>query len=209
MDKKHIFKEFQIHLMNDSIPSNYFNNNLKNEYFNFNPFNMLKKLTDVPQSPKFHPEGSVWNHTMLVIDTAATYKNFSKNPIVFMWAALLHDIGKADTTKILKKGKITSYDHDKLGQILSKKFLKELTDDTKIIDEVSLLIKWHMQPLFVVKDLPFKDIESMKSEVSIDEIALLSLCDRLGRGNMSYEKIEEEKQNIKYFLQKCSKVYTN
>jgi tRNA nucleotidyltransferase (CCA-adding enzyme) len=144
-----------------------------------------------------------------VIDTAATYKNFSKNPIVFMWAALLHDIGKADTTKILKKGKITSYDHDKLGQILSKKFLKELTDDTKIIDEVSLLIKWHMQPLFVVKDLPFKDIESMKSEVSIDEIALLSLCDRLGRGNMSYEKIEEEKQNIKYFLQKCSKVYTN
>lgn len=41
---------------------------------------------------------------------------------------------------------------------------------------------------FVNKNLPFKDIESMVKEVSIKEIALISLCDRLGRGGMSEGK---------------------
>ncbi len=38
-----------------------------------------------------------------------------------MWGALLHDLGKAPTTKI-RKGKITSYDHDKVGAELVRNF---------------------------------------------------------------------------------------
>lgn len=29
---------------------------------------MLRKLKSTVQSPKYHPEGNVWNHTLLVID---------------------------------------------------------------------------------------------------------------------------------------------
>ena len=49
-----------------------------------------------------------------------------------------------------------------------------------------------MQPLFVNKNLPFK------------EIALISLCDRLGRGGMSEGKREEEIKAIDLFIEKCS-----
>ena len=60
-----------------------------------------------------------------------------------------------------------------------------------------------MQTLFVMKDLPFGDVKRMTSEISIKEIALLSQCDRLGRGELSESKISEEKENIKAFIRKC------
>ncbi len=121
-----------------------------------------------------------------------------------MWAALLHDIGKAPTTKI-RKSKITSYDHDKIGKKLTEQFLKELNCDDEFIKNVAVLVRWHMQPLFISKDMPFSDIRNMTREVSLEEIALLSICDRLGRGEMSEYKIKEEKKSIELFLKKVNK----
>jgi len=166
------------------------------------PFTFLRALVDTEQSPLHHPEGNVWKHTMLVVDTAAKIKRLSENPRAFMWGALLHDLGKGTTTRI-KKGKITSYDHDKVGAELCRKFLEEFTDEAEFIEQVTALVRWHMQTLFVVKNLPFGDIKGMSLDVSIKEIALLSQCDRLGRGELNESKIKEEKENIKSFIRKC------
>ncbi len=163
---------------------------------------MLHCLKDTNQSPKHHPEGNVWNHTLLVVDEAANVKSKSKNPRVFVWAALLHDIGKPATTKN-HKGKITAYDHDKVGAKLTEEFLSQLTDEKDFIAAVTQLVRWHMQILFVVKDLPFGDIHTMKQSSDINEVALLGLCDRLGRTNVNKSA---EENNIRLFLQKCSKV---
>ncbi|OPJ57040.1 HD domain-containing protein [Alkalithermobacter paradoxus] len=202
-DIKEFFEEIDKHLMNDEKPSIYFNQLLENEeLFRKYPFSFISDLEKVPQSPVHHPEGSVWNHTMLVVDNAARRKEDSKNPKVLMWSALLHDIGKTSTTKV-RKEKITSYDHDKVGKELAVEFLSKFVSDKKFIEDVSNMVRWHMQTLFVVKELPFSDIKAMVSEVSVDEIALLSLCDRLGRGNMNNDKINEERENIKAFLLKC------
>ena len=199
------FIEFDTHLVNDKKPSNYFLELSKTGIFEVKyPYTLLGDLMKVPQSPKHHPEGSAWNHTMLVLDYAGEIKHLSQNPKVLMWSALLHDLGKASTTK-LTKGRITSYDHDKLGERLSEKFLTELTVDDEFIKQVSKMVRWHMQILFVTKGLPFADIRKMASEVSIDEVALLGLCDRLGRGNMTLEKRLEEERSIVTFLEKCRK----
>ena len=162
------------------------------------------RLKEVEQSAQHHPEGSVWNHTMMVVDEAAKRKESSENPDVFMWAALLHDLGKKPTTK-LRKGRITSYDHDVEGAKIARKFLEEIGLDNEFVDKVSYLVRWHMQLLFVLKDLPFADIKNMILEVSPKEIALLSLCDRLGRGEMTPEKIKEEEENIRKFIEKVNK----
>lgn len=198
--EKLLFEEIENHLMNDDKPSEYieriFNGHSDYSY----PYNMLYRLKQTGQSPKHHPEGNVWNHTMLVVNEAAKLKNRSSEPRAFMWAALLHDIGKPDTTRI-RNGKITSYDHDKAGAKLAQKFLKALTDDSSFIESVVALVRWHMQILFVVNDLPFADIKSMKNQTDVNEIALLGLCDRLGRLNPDKTI---EKENIKIFLQKCT-----
>src|SRR5699024_3083156 len=105
-------------------------------------------------------------------------------------------IGKPKATKI-RKGRITSYDHDKIGADLTEKFLIEFTDDTKFINEVVAMVRWHMQILFALKKFPFADLETMKREVDVKEITLLGLCDRLGRLGAD---TEEELDNINKFL---------
>jgi putative nucleotidyltransferase with HDIG domain len=194
--------------MNDDKPSEYFNHILENtELMEEYPLAMLSDLVDTEQSPEHHPEGNVWNHTMLVVDNAAEKKGESRNPRVFMWAALLHDLGKAPTTCI-RNGRITAYSHDIEGEKLAKAFLKEYIEDEKLIREVSKLVRWHMQTLFVVKNMPFADIDAMAEQTSIDEVALLSLCDRLGRGEIDDHKEKEERNNVDIFLRK-SKEYLN
>jgi len=198
-----IFEEFEKHLMEDEKPSIYFNEILNDEsIFTEYPFTLLSSLVATQQSPEHHPEGNVWIHSMLVIDNAAKVRELSENPRAFMWGALLHDLGKGSTTKI-RKGKITSYDHDRAGAELCRKFLESFTKEGKFINQVTALVRWHMQTLFVMKNLPFGDVKKMSSEVSIKEIALLSQCDRLGRGEISESKIKEEKENIKAFILKC------
>lgn len=192
--------EINNHLLMDDKPSEYFNSILEVPIFKKYPFSILYNLKLAEQSPVHHPEGNAWKHTMLVIDNAANIKNKSKDDRAFMWAALLHDIGKPPTTKN-KKGKITSYDHEKIGAVMAREFLEELTSDEKFIDKVCALVRWHMQILHVVKNMSFSNIKAMKEETDINEIALLGYCDRMGRKNPN---IEKEKQNIEIFLQKCN-----
>lgn len=197
-----LFEEIAYHLMEDEKPSDYLTNLQDNHIFmNENPFTMLSDLKGVGQTPIHHPEGSVWNHTLLVVDQAAMRKGMSENPQVFMWVALLHDIGKKDTTRV-RKGKITSYDHDKVGAKQVVDFLKEFSDDKAFVNQVAHMVRWHMQILFVVNNAQFADISEMKKQVSVKEIALFGLCDRLGRGKVN-EK--EEKENVRIFLEKCQK----
>ncbi len=162
------------------------------------PFNKIKRLNKIEQSPKYHPEGSVLNHVFLVVDLASEYKIYSNDEKVFMWAALLHDIGKLTTTRV-RKNRITSYNHDSEGENIAMDFLNELTNDEKFKQKVSKLVRWHMQPLFYDKNLPFFQPQDMINDVEYKEIALLSLCDRLGRGNLSEDSIKHEKERIEKF----------
>lgn len=205
-DNKDLYNDFNFHLLHDEKPSKYFNKLVQTEdRLKCYPFSMLYELIATPQTHMHHPEGSVWNHTMLVTDLAAEKKNNSEDARSFMWAALLHDIGKAPTSKI-RKDRITSYDHDKVGEVMCKKFLYEFTDDKTFVEKVSSLVRWHMQTLFVLKDLPFADVDSMLKEVSLQEISLLSLCDRTGRGDMTTEKRKSEEKDISDFVKKCKNI---
>jgi putative nucleotidyltransferase with HDIG domain len=163
------------------------------------PFSMLSRLKEIPQSPKHHPEGNVWNHTMLVVDEAARQKSRSKDPAAFMWAALLHDVGKADTTDS-SKGRITAYNHEKAGAAQAEIFLKDFLDDHDLIRRIVSLIRWHMQILFVVKSMQFADIKGMLKEAEAEEVALLGYCDRMGRLGAD---AQAEQENVKIFLAKC------
>ena len=165
------------------------------------PFDMLYKLKDVPQSKVHHPEGDVWVHTLMVVDEAAKIKDKSKNKRNFMWAALMHDVGKFDTTRE-RKGKITAYDHDKVSARKTEEFFKFFKEDEDFIKDVVALVRWHMQPLFVVKNLPFADIENMLKEVDIEELSMLCQCDRIGRGKLEKKRIVEEKENMEIFKRK-------
>ncbi|WP_312693151.1 HDIG domain-containing metalloprotein [Caproiciproducens sp.] len=197
--KQNLYEEMEHHLLADDRPSAYFEELEKEGALRECPFAMLHDLKNAEQSPQHHPEGNVWNHTMLVVDEASKVKAESSDERAFMWAALLHDIGKPGTTRI-RRGKITSYDHDSLGAKMAAEFLKQFSSEETFIKKVTALVRWHMQLLFVVNGLPFADVENMKQQTSVQDVALLGLCDRLGRLNASRDKEEE---NVRIFLEKC------
>lgn len=194
------FEEMERHLLSDETPSRFLSSQTDSPALREYPFHLLKQLQSTPQSPLHHPEGSAWNHTLLVVDEAAKVKEESSDPRAFMWAALLHDIGKPSTTA-RRKGKITSYDHDKEGAKLTEEFLRFFTADTAFIERVTQLVRYHMQILFVGKNLPFADVQGMKQNADIREIALLGLCDRLGRKGADRRREEE---NIRTFMKKAN-----
>lgn len=200
MTAKQLFLSIDTHLTTDEKPSEFLNEVYDIPAFRQYPFDMLRKLRQTEQSPEHHPEGNVWNHTMLVVDEAAKVKEKSKNRRVLMWAALLHDIGKPSTFRI-KKGRITAYGHDKAGEPLAREFLRFFSEDESFVREVSRLVRYHMHMLYVIKDLPFADVQGMKRNTDLHELALLCLCDRLGRTNADRK---QEETAVKQFLQKCS-----
>ncbi len=202
MKSDEIFNEVSEILLKSMKPSEDIKRLIKEGKFDEKPFKDIKSLELIDQNPKFHPEGSVLNHILLVVDMASEVKELSKDQKVFMWSALLHDIGKLTTTKI-RKGRITSYNHDVEGEKIGLNFLKSLTDDQEFNEKVSKLIRWHMQPLFFDKNLPFFEPQNMLNDVEYKEVALLSFCDRLGRGKLNEQAIKKEKQNIEKFEEYC------
>ncbi len=188
--KYELFDEMTRHLLEDDKPSYYINKQAGEGGLAEHPFSMLLKQKDTQQEPKHHPEGNVWKHTMLVVDEAAKVRVRSNEPKVFMWAALLHDIGKPDTTK-RRGGKLTSYDHDKVGERLAAEFLEQCLKDREFIKSVAVLVRYHMHILYVLKNLPYADMKGLLRSVDVNELALLCLCDRLGRGKAD-EKAEHQ-----------------
>lgn len=198
------FLEIEKILLQEEKPSIYIEELLKSGKLNKYPFSMISDLKKIPQNPKYHPEGNVFNHVMMVIDEGIQYRDEATDKRAFMWGLLLHDIGKTPTTK-MRKGRLTSHNHDKVGAVMAREFMEYFQEDDKFIALVSSFVRWHMQSLYVNKNLPFKEIDKMVREVNVNDIVLFSLADRLGRGGVDKYKRREVVNNIKNFEKIISK----
>ena len=108
-------------------------------------FPEVEALIGVAQNPKFHAEGDVWTHTMLVLDAAAGQRHKVREPYALMLAALTHDFGKAICTEIID-GVIHAYGHETEGLPLAEQFLHRLTGEKRLTDHVLKLVEFHMKP---------------------------------------------------------------
>lgn len=144
----------------------------------------VENLIDVPQEPLHHPEGDVFEHTMMVLDEATAYKDKAERPDFFMVAALCHDFGKPMTTKFDEiKQKITSYDHDKMGVLPVEQFIKRIYNDNHMECYVAEMTKLHMMPI--------RQVDNQSSQKSFmhlfdksrhpEELILLVKADNDGR----------------------------
>ena len=74
-------------------------------------FPEIQALQSTPQDPQWHPEGSVWNHTVHVCDAMLELPEWRQadetTRIVLLLAALTHDLGKPQTTQqAIKEGQM-------------------------------------------------------------------------------------------------------
>ena len=204
MNKKELFYNIEDHLLHDEKPSIYLNDLKENGYLDKEPFVFLKRLEKANQSPKHHPEGNVWIHTMMVIDEGVKLRNKVSDPAAFMWALLLHDIGKFSATRF-RNGRITSYEHDKIGENEARLFLTQCVDDEEFIEKVQKLVRYHMHLLFFSNNMKYGNEKGMLKEADLDLLVAVFQCDRIGRGGIG----EKEKKDILDQIEKFKNTYMN
>lgn len=192
-------EELEKILLTYENPSKYFislkYNNSLDKYFP-----EIGDLVGVIQSPIHHPEGDVFNHTMMVIDEAAKLKSKAKNTLGFMYSALCHDFGKVITTTTKEDGKIISYNHERAGLKLVKKFLDRITDaeDDELRKYILNMVEFHMQPNQLAnQNSKLKSTRKLFSKsICPHDLVLLAKADSLGRSvNQDYSLNEAYLEN--------------
>ena len=114
-------------------------------------FPELQAMVGVPQDPEWHPEGTVWEHTLLVVDEAAALRTGDEHEdLVLLLGALCHDVGKPGTT-IEVDGRIRSPCHEAEGVPLAEAFLRRLRAPLDVTRQVATLVDNHLAPAQLVK----------------------------------------------------------
>jgi len=106
---------------------------------------ILPELLDMigcEQPPQFHPEGDVWNHTMLALDEVKKLEP----SLEVLWATLLHDVGKPSVRVWDEKDKRFRFNrHEKKSVDIAKDILSRLKFSNHFQDRVCDLIGDHMR----------------------------------------------------------------
>ncbi|MEL6671576.1 MAG: HD domain-containing protein [Bacteroidota bacterium] len=114
------------------------------------PAALVEALKKTEQNPRYHAEGNVYNHILLVLKQIEEYLDrfdlTEEERIVLYWTGLLHDIGKATATK-WQNGRWKAHGHEIAGIAPAREILlnqPEITSQQrkKILD----LVRWHSVP---------------------------------------------------------------
>ncbi len=153
-------------------------------------FPEIQALIGVPQNPKYHPEGDVYTHTMLVLDVAAALHDRARQPMAFMLAALTHDLGKSVATQVQPDGRITAYEHELLGLDIVDRQLRRITNNKQVIAAVLNHVKLHMRPnmLAGANSKKRKSREMFDLSLCPEDLILLSRADATGKLDAPYDE---------------------
>ena len=149
-------------------------------------FPELDALRNVPQDPRWHPEGDVWIHTLMCIDRAAEMREGESEDAPLMWATLCHDLGKPERTRI-EEGEIRSLGHDIKGSELSGRFLGRLQAPSMLIGQVAALVRYHLAPaLYIAQEAGPRGYRRLarrlgQAGASLDLLERLARADHFGR----------------------------
>jgi tRNA nucleotidyltransferase (CCA-adding enzyme) len=148
----------------------------------------MRPLVGCPQEPEWHPEGDVWTHTLMVIDTARALNGDLDRPrlITVMLGAVTHDLGKPPTTALVD-GRIRSLDHEQAGVEPAGRLLDRLNvhtvDGFPVRDQVLGLVAQHLKPGMFHKAPNVGDgaFRRLAQKVDLELLARLARADCLGR----------------------------
>ena len=170
----------------------------------------LAALITVPQEFMWHPEGTVFEHTMQTLDAAAVQQySTNQEKLLILYAALCHDLGKAYTTQVIK-GRIRSFGHEIAGVGLSRSLLKRITHAYSILDTVPVLVRYHMQPLQYISSgalsSAYKRLAvKLAPYASLYLLIRLAQADRQGRNYYKGHPLESSIPDVELFKERAQK----
>ncbi|MEI6564553.1 MAG: CCA tRNA nucleotidyltransferase [bacterium] len=103
-------------------------------------------MQGVEQPPEYHPEGDVFQHTLVMLNQMRT------DDYRLAWAVLLHDVGKPPTAQ-LKEGRWRFECHAKVGSEAARAILDRLKFSCDDRDAITFMVGNHMR---------FIDVKTMR-----------------------------------------------
>lgn len=111
---------------------------------------VFERMAETKQDPVWHPEGSVWRHTMWGCDEAAMIAMREglgdDDRLVVIIGELLHDTGKTDTTALGEDGHVHSHGHAETGVAYVGSCLTAMGLD-RYADAVEKMVRYHHHPM--------------------------------------------------------------
>ena len=107
----------------------------------------ISAMKGVAQPPQYHPEGDVWNHTLLLLENLPHPCSRTQ-----AWGALLHDVGKPPTFRVAPD-RIRFDGHVEVGVKMAEEICRRLRFSGADTAQILALIKNHMR---------FADLPRMK-----------------------------------------------
>jgi len=142
------------------------------------------------QDAKFHAEGDVWTHTVMVAEELRRHRD-ALAILPDRWrglflAALLHDIAKpaTRTEEVDASGRLCvhHYGHSRLGATMAWEFLWHLGLPRAIREQVFHLVRWHQRPFHLTFSSTLERDIVLFSQVGVwSELLALAHADNRGR----------------------------
>jgi poly(A) polymerase len=142
----------------------------------------------VEQPAEFHPEGDVFTHVKLMLDSLPA------NPSVTLaLAILLHDVGKPPTFE-RAPDRIRFHEHDKVGAVMTEAILRRLRFSNEEIDRVVTCVAEHMRFRHVQEMRASKVKALLARETFADELELHRLDCLSSHGSLENVEFLRRKQ---------------
>ncbi len=179
-------------------------------------FPPLQTLVTTPQRPDYHPEGSVFEHTMQSLDAAARFTLYQDGPtmtagqekLMLLLAALCHDLGKPATTD----AQLRAYGHDRAGVLPAQELLKCMTNDQGLIKAVCIMVRNHLHPFQLVQEKSspqaYKRLAAkIAPAVTLRQLGMLALADWQGRNGAGPLPLDQYYDVYQAFMEKAENAY--
>jgi tRNA nucleotidyltransferase/poly(A) polymerase len=132
----------------------------------------VARMRGVAQSPDHHPEGDVWDHTLLLLDQLPRGV-----PETLALGALLHDVAKPLCAG--RKGeRITFYGHSTVGADLAVEICQRLRRSRATWERVDYLVRHHLR-LVQAPEMRLATLKKMLAEEGFAELSRLARVDAL------------------------------
>lgn len=187
LSKERVFNEFEKALETNK-PSIFFNV-LRDAGVLEVHFKEIYDLIGSLQPIEYHPEGDSYNHTLIVLDKAATLTK----DVAVRFAALVHDLGKGVTPKNMYPH---HYGHDEKGAEIVQNFGERVGAPKKWISYGKVSAKEHMKGGIFYKMTPAKKVSFIervaKSKLGLHGLQIVVIADKCSTRDTKLENIDFE-----------------
>ncbi|MCF6174856.1 MAG: CCA tRNA nucleotidyltransferase [Victivallaceae bacterium] len=147
-------------------------------------------LDGVTQPEKYHPEGDVMVHTMIMLE------HMQLPSVKLAWSILLHDIGKPPVKTVGDDGIEHFYCHEQVGAKISRTIMQRFKFSSEITDAVVDAVQNHMKFAHIDKMRQAKWRRLMASpefplEIELHRVDCISSHAMLGNYNLLLDRFTE------------------